>query len=348
MQPNTSPSLYGRFSTTGEGELPRPVTVPMGYLLRRIGCSFRNLIDKGGHMNLLDTVLHCLHTPGEFRDSLLKTIAMLYLTVRNRYCHAKVVRLGGPVVSLTTHGPRIEKVHYAIETIGRGSLLPSRLILWLDDVAAFHNLPPALQRLVRRGLEVRLCNNYGPHKKYFAYVEQESSFDTPMVTADDDVFYPRSWLKGLSDAFRESPGTINCYFAREIQMNHLGITCFSDWQQCETTRASFRHHAIGMSGIIYPPHFLAELKVAGTGFIDCCPKADDLWLHVQAIRAGYKIRQVTRQAVRFLDVPGTRASGLWKQNLQGGNDEQARKTYTLADLKILRCESVQHCGNAFD
>jgi hypothetical protein len=291
-------------------------------------------------MRLLGKIQYYLHNPGDFIEASVKAILMLYLTGRNRFCFSPIVFPGGPVVSLTTHGRRIARAHFAIETIGKGKLRPSRLILWLDDINAFQNLPETLRRLEHRGLEVRLCKDYGPHKKYFPYVERESEFDTPLVTADDDIFYPRTWLEGLAEAFRKNPETINCYFARKIQMDARGLACFSDWRECTTTLASFRHHAIGMSGVIYPPKILAKLKLAGAGFINCCPRADDLWLHAQAIRAGFKIRQVTHHALRFLDVPGTRDSGLWKQNLKGGNDEQVRSTYTPADLAILRCESI--------
>lgn len=291
-------------------------------------------------MNTFDKTLRYLRNPADFQILIKKLVAMLYLGLSNRYSRAAVIRAGGPVVSLTTHGNRIHKVHLAIESIGRGDLRPSRLILWLDDVAAHENLPITLLRLARRGLEIRLCRDYGPHKKYYAHVECESSFHDPLATADDDVFYPRFWLKRLHDAYKESPETINCYFARRIQLRPNGIAHFLEWPVCQTTEPKFRHHAIGMSGVIYPPRFLSQLKRAGTGFIDCCPKADDLWLHVQALRAGYKIRQIAPRAIRFLDIPGTGEVALWKENGQGGNDAQAEKTYTRTDIDVLRQELI--------
>jgi len=96
-----------------------------------------------------------------------------------------------------------------------------------------------------------------------------------------------------------------------------------------------------MSGVIYPPAFLASLKQAGSTFLECCPKADDLCLHVQAVRAGYKIRQITSRPVRFLEIPGTGSTGLCKQNLEaGGNDKQVRSTYAATDIDILRQDLI--------
>lgn len=288
------------------------------------------------YMDLLHRIQRYLRNPEDFLNASLKRITMLYLTARNHYCPVALVCAGGPVVSLTTHGSRIESVHLAIETIGRGTVRPSRLILWLDDEAAYRNLSPELQRLARRGLEIRLCKNYGPHTKYYPYVQSESQFTLPLVTADDDILYPRNWLKKLNQAFQKSSKTINCNFARHVRLNPEGIGHFLDWRVCETTKPSFCHHALGVFGVIYPPAFLAELKRVGPGFLDCCPKADDIWLHVQAIRAGYRIQQMEPQAIRFFDIPGTGGIALWNENGSGGNDAQAEKTYTPADIEVLR------------
>ena len=125
-----------------------------------------------------------------------------WLSLINRYGRSQVCQPPGPVVSLTTHGDRVATVHLTIESIGRGELRPSRIILWLDEAATFSNLPPALRRLQKRGLEVKLCKNYGPHTKYYPYVESEKAMTQPMVTADDDILYLPFWLKKLVEAFR--------------------------------------------------------------------------------------------------------------------------------------------------
>src|SRR4051812_39338036 len=89
----------------------------------------------------------------------------------------------GPIVSLTTHGSRIDTVYLTIESIASGSMRPSRLILWLDNQSLYDHMPDTLRRLVTRGLEVRLCGNYGPHTKYYPFVESHQAFDAPLVTA---------------------------------------------------------------------------------------------------------------------------------------------------------------------
>jgi hypothetical protein len=249
-----------------------------------------------------------------------------------------VVSREGPVVSLTTYGQRVETVHLTIESIARGRLLPSRLILWLDDEALFKNLPQSLIRLQRRGLEVCMAGSYGPHTKYYPYLESCQDFNLPLVTADDDILYPGYWLEGLVRAYAERPDLINCYRARVIALQEKGFAPYEEWRMCHSSAPTVRHLATGVSGVIYSPEFLAVLKQAGAAFQSCCPKADDLWLHVQALRSGYQVRQFVRDFLDFPMIPGTQHMALQNYNRGGrgsGNDRQAAVTYNPQDLDIL-------------
>lgn len=258
------------------------------------------------------------------------------LKIRNRYSQAAVTRPGGPVVSLTTYGARLKSVHLVIESIAAGSLLPSRIILWLDNLADFERQSPGLKRLVKRGLEIRLSDNYGPHTKYYPYLLTENEFNVPLVTADDDILYSRWWLKGLAQANRENPEAVNCYRAHVIKISDGMIAPYRSWEGCRCSKASFSHFATGVSGCIYPPRFLEHLKTAGNGFLRLCPKADDVWLHVNAVRAGFPVRQIWNIPLRFPFAPDTQASGLYHDNvLLLKNDEHIRSTYEADDIALL-------------
>ncbi len=256
----------------------------------------------------------------------------------NRWSHRPVAIPGGPVVSLTTHGPRLEYVHLAIESICAGSLRPGRLILWLNPPVEMALLPVPLQRLQARGLEVRVVPNNGPHTKYFPYVVSAAlSSSPPLVTADDDMLYPRDWLAGLAAAHAGQPAHIHCWRAKVMKVDARGIRPFRDWPYCTSTEPSLLHHAEGVCGVIYPSAFLVELKAAGDAFRDCCPRADDLWLHVNALRAGRPVQQIEPRQRSFPSVPGTEVFGLMHDNLGGtGNDVQIKATYSADDVNRLR------------
>ena len=282
------------------------------------------------------------HIPRRIVRELLLLIQLVWLSLVNRYGRARVTQPGGPVVSLTTFGKRSHTVHLAIESIARGRVLPSRMILWIDDEAIFDSPPRAIRRLQRRGLEIKLCTNYGPHTKYYPYVASQEVFPTALVTADDDILYPRYWLQKLDEALLEHPETLNCYWAHVIAVSEEGIGRYTDWKLCQSTRPSFRHFAVGAFGVIYPPSFLTLLKRAGSSFKLCCPRGDDLWLHVQATRAGYRVRQILPRLpyFSFQGIPGTQEIALSRENVThgNGNDVQVKATYKETDIRLLRAD----------
>ncbi len=264
------------------------------------------------------------------------------LNAANRSSSHPVTAPGGPEVSITTYGKRVHSVHLTLESIARGQMLPSRLILWLDDPGLLANLPEPLLRLKRRGLEIELTDNYGPHTKYYPYVATRDTFPVPMVTGDDDQLYRNDWLALLVDAHRKFPDCVNAYLAKRARIQNGTLDLYANWVKCSSTEARFSQIALGVSGVIYPPALLAALKAAGTEFLGCCPKADDLWLHVQAVRAGFKIRQISAVPKEFLQIPGSQRQALWMQNCEGaGNDVQIQATYRRSEIVLFEQESSQ-------
>ncbi len=256
-----------------------------------------------------------------------------YLWSVNRFGKAPVVSGGGPVVSLTSHGERIRTVYITIESVGRGRCLPSRLILWIDDPVLYRNLPLTLHRLMKRGLEVRFSKKYGPHAKYYPYLELTERFTESLVTADDDILYPRSWLEKLVTASGRDPELVLCYRAHVVGFCREEIAPYTTWEPCRSLSPTARNFATGVSGVLYPPAFLQRLKLADRGFESCCPKADDIWLHVQALRNGFAVRQVTKRPRHFLTIPRTQGVALAQGNwVGGGNDRQIAATYKAEDI----------------
>jgi hypothetical protein len=244
------------------------------------------------------------------------------------------------VVNLTTYGHRARRVHLTIESIARGAVRPQRLILWLDDEALFRQPPATLRRLQARGLELQLTRNFGPHTKYFPWVCSEAVHSLPFVTADDDVVYPSDWLAGLLRAHAAEPELVHCYRARLIRMSPEGLAPYASWPLVEDTQASHAHFLTGVSGVIYPAGFAQLLKTHGDGFLNCCPRQDDIWLNAWALRAGVRVRQVHAKAWQLPTLPGTQDAGLFHENQLGGaNDAALRATLGPADVAAIALAS---------
>ncbi|MGK9146002.1 glycosyltransferase family 2 protein [Plantibacter flavus] len=244
---------------------------------------------------------------------------------------------GEVVVSLTSYGVRTQAVHTTIESIGRGRVRPRRIILWLDDPSAMDTLSPELRSLQARGLEIALSDNLGPHTKYWPYVASLGEHTVPLVTADDDIIYPRGWLEELLSAHHARPGLIYCYWARVVQQDASGdFTPYESWPSATSTVPSPANFALGVSGVLYPPVMLNALLAAGRAFEAVTPKADDIWLHAVALRGGIPVAQVHEKAVHFLTVPGTQVISLRSDNVAGtGNDDAIARVYSAADRTAL-------------
>lgn len=278
---------------------------------------------------------HLLHRWGKYQFDLQLGL----LRLKNRWSAAPVTRQGGPVVSLTSYGRRLETVFITIESIASNRELPSRLILWVDDSAILPHLPASLGRLASRGLEILECEKFGPHTKYYPYIESCADFSLPLVTADDDVIYPSNWLELLLKAHRHHPDMVVCHRSRSIKISsqQRDLQPYLSWPVCNTDKPSVSHLALGVCGVLYPIAMQKSLHDAGRSFMSCCPRADDLWLHVVAIRAGFRIKQVSAIAADFPSIPGSQEVALFRSNQFGGeNDRQIAATYSRSDVDLIR------------
>lgn len=248
------------------------------------------------------------------------------------------------IVSLTTYGSRLLTVDQTIESIGRGSIRPTRLILWLDEASTFDEARARLSKLIARGLEVRLTENLGPHKKYFpALAELRSRSDLTLVTADDDVLYPHTWLQVLVKASQKDPAAVHCYRARQISVRDGSIAPYVGWKRrlaLPTVRATPRTFATGVSGVLYPQRMIDALSEKGLAFVDVAPRADDVWLHAVAVENEVRVRQVGTLPRQFPLVKGSQQSSLTDENVgDGGNDRQIAATYSPLVLRRLIANS---------
>lgn len=227
-------------------------------------------------------------------------------------------------VSITTYGERTRRTWRTLETIGRGTLRPRRIVLWHEDEKVVANPPRALRRLERRGLTIRLCCDYGPHKKYFPYV-MERNLEGPLVTADDDVLYPRGWLAGL--VATQQHDEVLAYRAKIMSDDPYVL-----WPLCRSTVPSENLMATGVSGVLYPPRVLKALRQRGDEFMQVCPRADDFWLHYAAAASGVLTRQVAESAATWWPTR-PRQQGLESYNRLGGGNDAIRKAAESAWLR---------------
>lgn len=226
-------------------------------------------------------------------------------------------------VMLTSYGTRLERVHLVVESIGAARIRPRRLTLTVDSEAFAADPPEPIRRQLERGLTLQLVPDWGPHKKYLPRVLEPLDPEVPLVTADDDVFYPRWWLERLVAAHFTHPRDVIAHRAHRIDLVEGHVAPYATWTPAAPGVASPLHLATGVGGVLHPPVMLAALRSVGATFPDELRRVDDVWLHLVALRAGLAVRQVDPRPGLFASVPGLGHQALVGENVAGGGNDRA-------------------------
>jgi hypothetical protein len=261
---------------------------------------------------------------------------MIPLAWNNHFSRRRFPREGDVVISLTSHGDRLDRVHYTLESLARGTV-KAPVVLWLDEKDYRGEWPKTLRRLVGRGLQVRCSDGlYGPHTKYWSQFREVAGTGKRVATVDDDMIYPEWFLERLLFVGDLRDDAVIAYRAHRIELRDGDLLPYVKWTAADTCRASFLHFATGVSGVLYPASFIAYVVEQGDVFRELSPRADDVWLHACALRSGHRIRQVYASPRNFAVVPSTQGGALVIGNtLMGGNDEQIARVYDGDDVARL-------------
>lgn len=227
---------------------------------------------------------------------------------------------GELIVTLTSFPPRYPCLRKTLVSLLMQDVRPDRIILWLGNEPG-KIPPPEVLELQSHGLEIRYCDDIRSYTKIVpALTEFPQSY---LVTADDDLYYERGWLRKIVDGFVPGQAVIVCRRAHRPRLEGDKLAPYGEWD----------HEVIGDAiercifpttgaGVLFPPGTLAPETTERGVFLELCPYADDVWLFVMALRAGSRFRQV---GGGFPQVPwvAAQSTSLMQHNLGlGGNDHQ--------------------------
>ena len=232
------------------------------------------------------------------------------------------------IVSLTTFPARIEKVHLVIQCLLRQTLRPRRIQLWLaEEQFPARKLPQQLLRLERYGLEICYCDDLRSHKKYYYAMQQNP--EATVVTADDDTFYPESWLQTLVSTADRHPGTVVCMLAHQIRCGEDGSPIpYAQWPSAVegVTEPRLDLMPVGCEGVLYPPHVLHPDVYDKSFFMEACRNADDLWLRAMSLRNGIRVMTANPMPFTYVNQLTANVGALNTTNVgENQNDAQLRR-----------------------
>ncbi|CAM5205863.1 hypothetical protein CDEF62S_06103 [Castellaniella defragrans] len=206
--------------------------------------------------------------------SLIRSFPVLHGILRSivefyRYTSLKLIEFSIPVriirppkpnhglptrlnVSLTSYPARFETLHLTLISILTQSIAPDRIVLWVayEDISI---LPSKVTQLTKYGLEIKECKDLRSYTKIIPMLrESPNEF---IITADDDIYYPREWLSQLVHSYLEDPIKVICHRGHLIRFAESGLPLpYNSWQ-IDTPQQLDSPFVLqtGVGGVLYAP-----------------------------------------------------------------------------------------------
>lgn len=195
------------------------------------------------------------------------------------------------IVSLTSFPAAIPYAVQAIRSVLQGSLLPDKVVLYLDtEKFPGEVLPEELEALKAECPIFEVRFDPAEIRSYKKLLPALRDFpDDVIVTVDDDIRYHKNLLRDLVKLHRKFPDAIIAHRVRKVRLDEP----YSKWKKYKWydfvfRRYHFSHLAMqtGVGGVLYPPHALDENMLLPELFMKRLPTADDVWLWVAAVQRG--------------------------------------------------------------
>lgn len=252
------------------------------------------------------------------------------------------------VCTLTTFPDRIDTVQYTIKSLFNQSMTPDRIILWLA-ASEFQNtnFPDSIKQLQARGLEIRFCDNYYGHKRYYKLLDEQKE-DELIVMFDDDIIFPRYLLERLYKKWQEFPNCVICDRGQVLTFDGENILNPGRWSSISKVgidKPSYRLLASPGGGCLVPPRAFYK-DVNNTDIIsEFALKTGDIWLMFMAVQNDTRIVRTYQYHRTFILSEDDQSIQLGKEAIYQGRYMQTfhnlAKKYPHAYsnmLSELRCE----------
>lgn len=185
------------------------------------------------------------------------------------------------IVSLTSFQPRFKNIHWCLKSLLLQSYKPDRIVVWFGNDVTEDMLTPEMRELEQYGIEYRFDNekNLMPHKKYFYAMQEEP--ESVIITVDDDAVYAKNTIESLINTHKKYPDAVCARRVHKIERSSDGaILSYNLWKKeyKSEKKPSFDLVAVGVGGVLYPPHCLFKDAFDTEKIQQLCLRADDLWL----------------------------------------------------------------------
>lgn len=198
------------------------------------------------------------------------------------------------VVSMTSFPEAIPYAEQAIHSLLCGSVLPSKLVLYLT-FSQFENnkIPKTLLSLSESNAIFEVRNYDTDIRSYRKLIPALTDFpEAIIVTVDDDVAYHKHTLRDLLDLHSQIPDAILANRAKRIKIGKP----YRTWKKYrwydflfKRIHRSFLNIQTGVGGVLYPPHCLKKDMMNVELFTKIAPSTDDIWFWAAGVANGFPV-----------------------------------------------------------
>jgi hypothetical protein len=256
------------------------------------------------------------------------------------------------IISITSFPQRMSDLHFALYSLLTQTLKPDAVVLWLGEEEfpnKEENLPRSILLLKNNGLTIKWCKDLSSYTKLIPALKEYP--DDIIVTADDDIYYPRNFLKLLYEAYLKEPQYIHCHRAHRITFDkNKNIKDYSKWiKEISNVEPSFCNFLTSGAGVLFPPKSLYKDVLDEELFLKLSPTADDIWFWAMAVLNNTKINVIKNNISKLCYTNAAREYGLTgeitlaQQNIGGGgNDKQLKNIFNHYPV----LQNLSQCHNS--
>ena len=164
------------------------------------------------------------------------------------------------------------------------------------------------------GLIIKWCKNIKSYNKLIPILREYPN--DYIITADENIFYPKDWIKNMWIQYKKTPNTIIVSRAKKISFDEYNnMMYYNEWKFInEYSGSSFLNFPMGDGGVLYYPNSLSNLVFDEEYFLKLCPTGEDIWFWAMAMLNKTKITTIENTLNDLIYINLARKSGILKEH----------------------------------
>ena len=200
--------------------------------------------------------------------------------------------------------------------------------MWISNQYELTDLPYSVTKFVKNGLDIRFVEDKKSFTKIiYALKEFRNSI---IVTADENIYYPKQWLSRLYLSYISSPKDIHVHSARIVTEKNAKPSPQREWKNpAKTEKADFLYFPVSTGGVLYPPECFVREVAREDIYGKKVNTSWDIWSWVMALISDRKIRLVKNHINKFAFVDGISAFKTYAKAVKNRpqSDEELAKLF---------------------